>query len=480
MNESKKLVINGVFWSSIQTVINQSFSFIVRLVLAKLLFPEEFGVVGMATVFIGFVQILNDLGIGAALVQRKEESLRETHYQTAFWTGVIWSVGLYIFICLVVAPLATSFYNEPLLKELIPFLSLGILSSPVNLVHKAQLTKAMNFKKIAFIENISSFVSGGTAIILATMGAGVWSLAFNAVASIVVAMPFYFNATKWKPKFMWEKSAFKDVFGFGLYTTGTNVVNYLIGNFDYLMIGKLLDSHSLGIYTFAFVLTDTFRSKLMTIINKVMYPVYGKMQSDVKSLKKYYLTTVNYNSIIVFPIMVFMIALGKPFIINVFGDKWGGSIEPLGILALAVMIHMMVNSNTSLIRGMGKPKLELILQIVKSLIFIPTLFYAIHYYGILGAAWAVVVNKVIAVLIAQYTFNKLLNIKISTIEFWNAVKNPWIASIAAYISVFYLNKLFVNLIVSALLLLMTYATVLWLLMGKEIKRQLSDIIVSKK
>src|SRR5690606_26475733 len=138
---------------------------------------------------------------------------------------------------------------------------------------------------------------------------------------------------------------------------------------------------------------------------------------------------------------------------------------------LAVMIHMMVNSNTSLIRGMGKPKLELILQIVKSLIFIPTLFYAIHYYGILGAAWAVVVNKVIAVLIAQYTFNKLLNIKISTIEFWNAVKDPWIASIAAYISVFYLNKLFVNLIVSALLLLMTYATVLWLLMGKEIKRQ---------
>src|SRR5690606_6899791 len=214
VSSPKKQIISGVFWSSVQLGINQLFSFIVRLVLAKILFPEEFGVVGMATVFIGLVQVLNDLGIGAAIVQKKEESLRETHFHTSFWTGVIWSVFLYIVICLLVAPIASSFYNEPILKSLIPFLSLGILSSPVNLVHKAQLIKAMDFKKMAFIENISNLVSGVIAIVLAFMGAGVWSLAFNSVATIIVAMPLYFNATKWKPRFIWEKSAFKDVFGF--------------------------------------------------------------------------------------------------------------------------------------------------------------------------------------------------------------------------------------------------------------------------
>src|SRR5690606_23213808 len=138
-------------------------------------------------------------------------TLREAHYQTAFWTGVIWSAGLYIVMCVAVSPIAASFYNEPILKNLIPFLSLGILSSPINLVNKAQLTKAMNFKKIAFLDNTSSFVSDVIAIILAFMGAGVGSLAFNAVATFVVAMPFYFNATKWKPKFMWQRAAFKDV-----------------------------------------------------------------------------------------------------------------------------------------------------------------------------------------------------------------------------------------------------------------------------
>src|SRR5690606_13325970 len=136
MNESKNLVIKGIFWTSVQLAVSQSFSFIVRLVLARLLFPEEFGLIGMATVFIGFVQILNDLGINAALVQKKDEDLREGHFHTAFWTGVIWSVSIYLIITAVVAPLAGEFYNEPILRKLIPVLSLGILSSPVNLVHK--------------------------------------------------------------------------------------------------------------------------------------------------------------------------------------------------------------------------------------------------------------------------------------------------------------------------------------------------------
>src|SRR5687768_12088925 len=101
MDNSKKLVVHGIFWSAVQIVVNQSFSFIIRLVLAKLLFPEQFGIVGMATVFAGFVQVFNDLGIGAALVQKKDEQLSPVHFHTAFWSGVIWSVCLYLVISFV-------------------------------------------------------------------------------------------------------------------------------------------------------------------------------------------------------------------------------------------------------------------------------------------------------------------------------------------------------------------------------------------
>ena len=434
----------------------------------------------MATVFTGFIQVLNDIGIGAALVQKKDEDLSPIHYNTAFWTGIVWSLLLYLFVGFVLGPLAAKFYNEPILSRLIPVLGLGIISGPVNLVHKAQLTKRMDFKKMAFIDNSANIVSGTIALILAFLGAGVWSLAFNSVASIIIAMPLYFGATRWRPQLSWDNNAFKLIFGFGFYTTGTSIINYVINNLDYLLIGKLLSAQALGAYTFAFVLTDTFRGRLMAVINNVMYPLYGRKQTDPISLKKYYLKVVNYNSVLIYPIMVFFITLGKPFIFHIFGEKWNTSVEPLEILSISVMVHMLVNSNTALIRGMGRPDLEMKLQIIKAIIYIPILILGIYSYGIIGAAWAILFNKIIAVLIAQYTFNKLLNIKISAWEFIQAVKGPWIAALSAYLvtSIAY-SKLEIHYIVASLILLLVYTGFIWLVMGKELKLQIAEFRLSK-
>jgi len=481
MNTNKKLAVQGVFWNAVQLVINQSFTFVIRLVLAKLLFPEQFGVIGMAMIFTGFVQVLNDLGIAAALVQRKEEDLREAHYHTAFWTGVVWSVVLFLIMSLLLAPFAASFYKEPMLTSIIPVLSIGILFSPINLVHKALLTKVMDFKKMAFIDNTSNIIAGCIALILAYMGAGVWALVFNTVAIIIISIPLYFWASRWYPKFIWDREAFNDVFGFGAYTTGTNVINYFINNVDYLLIGKLLSASALGSYTFAFVLTDTFRSRLMAVINNVMYPIYGKNQGDHESLKKYYLKVINYNSIIVYPIMIFMLAVGGPFIIKFFGDKWSGSIMALKILAVSVMVHMLVNSNTALIRGMGKPGLEFKLQIIKSVIFIPTLYYGIIHWGITGAAYAILINKFVAVIVAQYTFNYLLMIKLSTMEFYESVKIPWIAAIGSYALALVLDKvLHINFMITGTAIFLSYFLIIYLAMGDELKSQISQIKSSRK
>ncbi|WP_442589254.1 lipopolysaccharide biosynthesis protein [Pedobacter sp. AW31-3R] len=476
MSSHKKLAITGIFWNGVQLIINQSFTFIIRLVLAKLLFPEQFGVIGMAMIFTGFVQVLNDLGIAAALVQRKDEDLREAHYHTAFWTGVIWSVGLFLIMSFLLGPFAASFYKEPMLKSIIPVLSIGILFSPINLVHKALLTKVMNFKKMAFIDNTSNIISGCIALILAYMGAGVWALVFNSVATIIISIPLYFWASRWYPKFIWDRDAFNDVFGFGAYTTGTNVINYLINNVDYLLIGKLLSAGALGAYTFAFVLTDTFRSRLMAVINNVMYPIYGKNQSDPQALKKYYLKVISYNSIIVYPIMIFMLAVGQPFIIRFFGEKWIESVVALKILAVSVMVHMLINSNTALIRGMGRPGLEFKLQIIKSVIFIPTLYYGIVYWGIAGAAYAVLINKVVAVIIGQYTFNYLLMIKLTTMEFFHSVKRPWLAAIGSYGLALLMDKiLHVHFMITGTTIFISYFLIIYLSMGNELKREFTQI-----
>ncbi len=465
----KKLVASGIFWNFVQLIVNQSFNFILKLALAKLLFPSEFGIVGMATVFTGFVQVLNDLGVGAALVQRKEEALRKEHYHTAFWTGVIWSVALFLIMSFGVGPGAAIFYHKPILQTIIPVLSIGILVSPVNLVHKAQLTKQMNFKKLAFIDYTSNIVVGIIALVMAFKGAGVWALVFNSVGNVFFAMPLFFNATKWKPAFIMEKQAFKDVFGFGVYTTGSNILAYLYNNLDYLLIGKLLGATPLGIYTLAFVLTDTFRSRLMAVINNVMYPIYGKKQNDVFSLKRYYLKVVLFNCLFIFPVMIFFVVEGGPFIRNVFGAKWQDTVAPLQILSGSVMFHILVSGNTSLLRGLGRPGMEMKQQILKAAIFLPSLAFGIYYYGLVGAAWAILINKIVVVVVAQYTFSFLISVKISIVEFIIALKAPLTAAVACFMICYLLNMIGVNYLICGFSLVLVYSAIIYLMMGSELK-----------
>jgi len=430
MQNAKLTLKSGILWNSVQLVVNQVFGFAVKLVLAKLLLPEQFGLIGMASVFIGFVQILNDIGIGAALIQRKSDTLRKEHFSTAFWTGLIWAVALYCIIVFIVGPIAAVFYDQPMLTKLVPVLSLGILSSPINLVHKAQLTRSMDFKRIALIENTSNIISGLFALLLAYSGAGVWSLAFNSIASLVIAVPLYFRASGWVPTFTWEKQAFKDIFGFGIYTTGTNVVNYWMLNVDYLLIGKFFSPVVLGIYTLAFLLTDVFRMKMMAVINTVMYPWFSQRQDDLENTIKYYAKVIFYNCLVSFPVMMFLIVLAGPFISSFFGEKWMEAVNPLRILAASVMFHMVISGNNALIRGRGMPGLEFKLQLVKSAIYLPMLCAGLYYYGIIGAAWIVLINKVIAIYFAQYALKLSLGINTNMVVF-KAVYTPLISSVLA-------------------------------------------------
>ena len=402
------------------------------------------------------------------MIQRKDENLNPKHFHTSFWTGIIWSVLLlYLIIAFIIAPLAANFYDEPLLKQIIPILSIGVLASPINLVHKAQLTKAMDFKKIAIIGNSCNIFSGILAISLAFLGMGVWSLVFNSVASILIAIPFYFKATGWKPKFIWGKQEFKDIFGFGMYTTGTSVFNNLISKIDYLFIGKLMSASALGNYTFAFMLTDIVRSQLMGVMNKVMYPVYGQKQDDKRSLKTYYLKVVRYNSLIVYPIMNILLFAGEPIIKIFFGDKWSNAITPLQILSVSVMFHMMVNSNTALIRGLGKPKLELQLQLFKALVlYTPLIYLGIYFYGLIGAAMAILINKMLSVIIAQYYLKKLVNVTVS--DLFKSIKEPLIATFLSITICSALNFMNAHFIISILIIILIFMLTYWFLMKNEI------------
>lgn len=423
---NSRTIIDGVKWAGIEFALGTAFRFLIKFVLAKLLLPKDFGLVGMTTIFIAVVTAASELGMGAALIQKKEDNDAENLYNTAFWSGLVWGIVLYAIMCLVIGPFSAIFYNEPILQTLIPVLSIGILLRPLNLIHTVILTRAMNFKKLALINNLSALIAGIIALSAAYLGYGVWALVANSFLIAILTVPLLFYATRWKPRMEWEKRHFKEIFSFGIYSTGTSVFSTITYNIDNLMIGKIMDASALGAYTLAFSLTEIIRQTISSILNKVMYPVFGRLQDNQEKLKEYFLKIVKINALVIYPIMTFMLLFGQNLIINFFGSRWEASIMPLKILSLAVMVHLLVNSFTSLLRGLGYPHLEFkILLSLSFFVLYPGLYFGIKYYGLSGATIAIVAYKICLVLTAIFILRK--HIKIEVIDIFRAIKTTLIA-----------------------------------------------------
>ncbi len=476
---SKKVGLNqkiagGVVWNIIGLIVNRAFGTVIKLLLARLLFPSDYGLIGMAVVFTSFAAIISEVGIGSALVQAQASKLKTIHLHTTFWASLVWACAVFAVLSLVVGPFAASFYNEPKLTAIVAALSISVLVGPLNTVHKAQLTRKFNFKRLTYISNSSSIVGGVVALIAAFLGLGVWALVIYSVVPTLVAFPMYFSVTKYYPKFEFSRDAFQDVFGFGITTMATSLANTFISQLDYLLVGKLVSKHALGVYTFAFVITDLVRKQLMAVLNSVMFPAYSAIQHDKKKLAKVYLKVVKYNAVVIYPLMAVLLVNTRSLITTFFGNKWIDSVLVIKILTVSVFFHMLVNSNTSLIRGMGKAKLELRLQLVKGfLIFAPSVYLGIVYFSIEGAAMAVMVNKLFAVPIAYYILHRLIDLK--AVDILRELFPPIVATMLSLAAGYLLNNLGAHFVANILIMLAIYAAVIYLTMLDELKSIIQQI-----
>ncbi|MCZ6703974.1 MAG: lipopolysaccharide biosynthesis protein [Ignavibacteria bacterium] len=407
----KHKIFGGVVWNSIGLIIDNGLSMIVKLILARLLLPEDFGIIGFAVVFMGMIKVFSDMGMSAVLIQRKDEDLKPIDYDTAFWVGIIWGLFLAAIMTFAITPIASVFFNEPLLKTIIPVLSISIVLKSLTTVHIVNITREMDFKRIVLPQNISRITAAVIAIIMALKGFGVWSLVFQRVLTNLFLAFIYPFVSDWRPKMRFSLISFRKIFSFGVYTTGTKVFNYLTGNIDYLLIGKMLGASQLGIYSLAYNLTYVIRGQIMNVVNKVFYPVYSKIQDDLLTIKRYYFKVIKYNCIVIYPIMVGLILLAKPLVLIGLGEKWSAAVIPLQLMAAAGLVHLLTSSNTILLRGIGKPKLEMIMSIIKTLgVNVPFIVLGVIYYGVNGAAGGLLAAKIVIFIINNITLRKVANI----------------------------------------------------------------------
>lgn len=404
-------VLGGAAWNLVATMARSGSGLVVRLILARLLLPEHFGIIGMAVVFTGFVSTLNELGMAAALIQRKKREIREIHFDVAFWTTLATGAVTLLLMASVVGPLAARFYREPLLAPVIAALSLPLVLNPMVLIPRIQLLRSLDYRSVAIVETLAVIASGAGAVLLALAGMGVWSIVGQSILVPLVSIPLFQHRRRWIPRPRFSRQALREILGFGMYVTGNSVFGYFARNLDYLLIGKLLGAEALGAYTLAFMMVEALRNKLIGIMDKVLYPAYARLQEDLERLKRYYLLSIRYSALFVFPAMTTLICYAEPFVHHVVGTQWTASITPMRILAVSAMIYCVGGTSGSVLRSIGRPDLHFRVFVAKTLLVtIPALVVGIHFWGVVGAAAAVAFHLAVARVIFQHYLHRFIGV----------------------------------------------------------------------
>jgi PST family polysaccharide transporter len=325
----KDQAILGIEWTAGARVAKLILQFIISVILARLLTPKDFGLIGMIVVFTGFAALFGEMGFGAALIQRKV--IEERHLSSIFWLNI--AVGL-ILTCIffAAAPLMSTFYSEPRLKILTMLVSVNFLLSSFKVVQFSILNRSMDFRKLALIETTTMIIAGAFAITLALIGYGVWSLVWQMIVTTIVGVVLFWFLTDWRPRFQFDKNAVKELLGFSGNLLGFNVFNYWARNIDNLLVGKFISSTGLGIYSKAYGLMLMPLSQISSTLGRVMFPSLSKSQDDKALTKRIYLKTIGAIALLTLPMMTGLVVVADSFVLALLGPKWKDVIPVLRVL----------------------------------------------------------------------------------------------------------------------------------------------------
>ncbi len=436
-----KSIINGFKWTTIEMIVNRSFGFLVKLILARFLFPEDYGLVGMAVVFTTFFNVFTDLGIGKAIIQRDSGQLNQTYLSTSFWTSLIWGLLLYTILLTIIIPLSVSFFNEPKLKLIITFLGSCVVFYSLSSVHKSLLAREMKFKKIALSNNISNILAGSIAIILAIFDYGVWALVFFSVVQAFVDSMLILSFSNWKPLFTWKKESFNDFIGFGFFSSLSGLLNRAYNQGDYFIVAKLLGKSDLGFYSFAFILTDSIRIQIKSIIDKVLYPVYSKFKNDKQKQEEILKRSIYFNASIVSPILMVLFACTE-WIVIIFGEKWMESLVIIKIISLTALVQVLTNSLNLILLSNNQYKIDFKIQMIMLVfIFIPLVYFGTSSFGIIGTAFSILLFRILFTCVNLFVMRRILDFNIHDIltVFFKSILPSFIPAIVSYAISFKVN-----------------------------------------
>ena len=400
----KHKTVSGLIWSFIENFANLGITFIAGIILARILSPREFGLIGMITIFIAVSESFINSGFSSALIRKKDCS--DTDFSTVFYFNLITGI-LFFAVLYFTAPVIGSFFNEPELEPIVQVLGLILIIDSLTLIQRTILTKRINFKLQARISVISSTGSGIIAIAMAYTGFGVWSLVAQRLSRQILNSVFLWLWNRWRPLMVFSIASFKELFGFGSKLLISGLIDTIYRNVYYLVIGKYFSAQELGYYTRADQFKQLPSQNITGVIQKVTYPVLSSIQDDVPRLRNSYQKLIRTTMFITFILMLGMVAVAKPMVITLIGEKWEPSVIYLQMLCFVGMFYPLHALNLNMLQVQGRSDLYLRLEIIKKILAVPTIIIGILW-GIKIMIAGMMVNTVIAYFFNSYWSGKMI------------------------------------------------------------------------
>ena len=374
MSDIKTKTISGIFWSATENFANLGIQFIIGIIIARLVSPEEFGLVGMIAIFIAISHTFIDSGFVSALVRKPY--VTRTDYSTAFFYNS--SVGLFFYLILFISANAIAdFFNEPQLTALIRVLGIGLIIGSLTIVQHAVLLRRVDFKLFAKIKLSSAIISGTIAIFLAYKGFGVWSLVARQLLDSFFTSLFLWLWNKFLPSIVFSIKSFRELFGYGSKLLASGLINSIFENIYLVVIGRYFSASELGYYTRANSMKDLPSLNITNVITRVMFPVLSQMQDNKVALKSGYKRMTKTTMFLSFNLLIGMAAVSSPLILTLVGEPWRPSIVYLQLLCFVGMLYPLHALNLNLLNVLGRSDLFLKLEIIKKVLTIPVIFIGI-------------------------------------------------------------------------------------------------------
>jgi O-antigen/teichoic acid export membrane protein len=458
----KKATVQGAVWNYATFIGSKGLVFITTIILARLLSPEDFGLLALGMIAITYLDTIDDLGVSDAMVYRQNDP--ERAYNVAFFinltTGLLaTAIGFFA------APLAALIFNEPRVTPVLQVLSFTFIFSAVGRLIESRFHKELDFKNKFFVQVGKAVIKGGVSIGMALTGFGVWSLVFGQLAGAVAGMLLYWVRSRWVPRLIFDLKIARSLFDFGSQMILVEILGMIHKNVDYLIVGFLLGTEQLGFYTMGFRLPELIIINICYIFGQTLFPAYAKLQNQPGSLRAGYMKSIQYLSLITLPAGLLLFLIAPEFVEFFYGEQWQTSITIVQALSIYAVIYSLSYNAGDIYKATGRPVILNQISVLKLAITVPALWFAAPY-GIFYVAVAQVATTAVLTVVRLAVASRIIDFR--AVDFWKAVRPAFVASFIMFLPVYFLRLQLLEL--HPLLNLLTvgtsgvalYVLILWL------------------